>query len=297
MIVIEKVSPMQLVSTTHRKNGQRIAVVPTMGYLHKGHTSLISKAKEVADIVITTSFVNPTQFAPHEDFERYPKNFERDVELAKEAGSDYFFLPNTLEMYPIGFSTEVTVKRVTENFEAISRPDHFKGVSLIVAKLLNATLPDFAIFGQKDYQQTLVIKRLITDLNFPVEIVISSTVREFDGLAMSSRNVYLNEEDRKTASILFATLEKTRQAIEYGEKNRKIINAIMLKNLRASGNLKIDYALSALANDLDQPDDFLPGDEIVLLIAVYLGKTRLIDNTLVKIPYQLSNDDNFKDGF
>ncbi len=287
---------MQLVSTTHRKNGKKIAVVPTMGYLHKGHTSLINKAKEVSDIVITTSFVNPTQFAPHEDFERYPKNFERDVQLAKEAGCDYFFMPNTLEIYPIGFATEVAVRKVTEDFEAISRPEHFKGVSLVVAKLLNATLPDVAIFGQKDYQQTLVIKRLIADLNFPVEVVISSTIREFDGLAMSSRNVYLSEEDRKSASILFATLEKTRQAIEYGEKNRKIINAIMLKNLRASGNLKIDYALSALANDLDQPEDFLPGDEIVLLLAVYLGKTRLIDNTLIKIPYQLSNNDNFKEG-
>jgi pantoate--beta-alanine ligase len=296
MHIIEKVSEMQAFAKQARKQGQTIALVPTMGYLHIGHTSLIAQAKQKADIVITTLFVNPTQFGPNEDYDKYPRNFDNDFKLAKENGSDVLFCPNALEMYPIGYNAEVHIKKVTEPFEGEFRPGHFTGVATVVAKLFNATLPDFAFFGQKDYQQTLLIKRLVIDLNFPIEIIIAPTVREFDGLAMSSRNVYLSKEERKIASILFVALESTKRSIEQGTINRKIINALIIKSLRVEPTIRIEYAQSALADSLDTPEDFLPGDEIVLLIAVYLGKTRLIDNMLVKIPYQLSKDDNFKIG-
>ncbi len=264
--------------------GLKIGCVPTMGYLHDGHLNLIEKAKQLTDCVVTTLFVNPTQFGPHEDFERYPRNFDRDCKLAESAGSDILFAHDILEMYPIGFSTNIIINNLTKKFEGERRPGHFDGVALIVSKLFNAVLPDIAVFGQKDFQQTLVIKQLANDLNFPVRIVIAPTVRESDGLAMSSRNTYLSEEHRNKATILFAALEEALKAIDGGCKERKIINAIMLKTLRTVPEIHIDYAVSALADNLDEPDEFLAGDHIVLLIACYLGKTRLIDNAITTIP-------------
>ncbi len=284
MRIIKTVAEMHEVSDNCRRNGLKIAVVPTMGFLHQGHLSLIRRAKEFADIVITTLFVNPTQFGPNEDYDRYPRNFERDCDLANEAGCDYLFNPEVLEMYPIGFSTSVIMKNVTEKFEGERRPGHFNGVALVVAKLFNATRPDFAVFGQKDYQQTLVIKQMTLDLNFGIKIIIAPTLREYDGLAMSSRNTYLSDEERTKANVLFNALEAAKQAIEGGCRERKVINATLHKTLREVPEIRIDYALSACADNLDEPDTFVSGETIVLLLAVYLGKTRLIDNALVTIP-------------
>lgn len=288
MKIINTVAEMQQISDNARRENKKVGVVPTMGFLHEGHLSLVRKAKSECEIVVTTLFVNPTQFGPNEDYEKYPRDLERDSVMAESAGADYLFCPSVLEMYPIGFSTDVKIKNITEKFEGERRPGHFDGVALVVAKLFNAVRPDVAFFGQKDYQQTLVIKRMCQDLNFGIRIIVAPTVRESDGLAMSSRNVYLSSEDRAKATILFNALEEARKAVQDGCRDRKIINAIMHKKLREVSELKLDYAYSACAEDLEEPDFFVPGELVVLIMAVYLGRTRLIDNALVSIPQQRS---------
>lgn len=284
MKIIKNIADMQKISNSHRAKGETIAVVPTMGYLHYGHLSLVKHAKDFGNVVIMTLFVNPTQFGPNEDFNRYPRDFERDRALAEEAGVDYLFNPEVYEMYAHDFSTTLNISGITQKFEGEFRPTHFDGVALIVTKLFNATLPDFAIFGQKDYQQTLVIKQLTRDLNYHVKLIVAPTVREADGLAMSSRNKFLNSEEREVSSIIFLALEDARKAIESGTRDRKVINGIMHNRLRSVQAIRIDYASAADANTLEQPNIFYAGDRVVLLIAVYLGKTRLIDNSLVSVP-------------
>ncbi|HPI20234.1 MAG TPA: pantoate--beta-alanine ligase [Candidatus Kapabacteria bacterium] len=284
MLIIEKISEMQAISTALKVEGKKVAVVPTMGYFHNGHLNLIRKAKSIADVVITTLFVNPLQFAPNEDFEKYPRNIERDSKLAEEAGSDFLFYPSVSEMYPQNFGTVIAITGVTTKFEGASRPSHFNGVATVVAKLLNATQPNYAIFGQKDFQQTLVIKQLITDLNMNIQMVVAPTTREEDGLAMSSRNVYLSEQERKDATIIFKALGEAIAVVQNGERKRKVINAVMHKELRSVPYIRIDYASAADSEYLFEPDEFLPSQQIVLLIAAYLGKTRLIDNALVTVP-------------
>lgn len=296
MEVINSIKLMQEISESIRYSGKKIAVVPTMGYLHTGHLSLIRKAKEIADIVITTLFVNPTQFGPNEDYDKYPRDFNRDFELTKNNGSDYLFYPDTKEMYPINFSTSIDISKITEKFEGAFRPGHFKGVATVVAKLFNITKPHYAIFGQKDYQQTLVIKRLVEDLNFNIEIIIAPTIRDYDGLALSSRNTYLSTSEREKAGILFKAIETVKSEIAKGQRERLILNSHLHKTLRQIPEIKIDYASCAIANTLDEPEFFLPGDEVVILIACYLGKTRLIDNSIIKIPYSL-NESNFKEDY
>ena len=283
MKLIKSIYEMQKISAEATKAGKTIAVVPTMGYLHTGHTSLITKAKELADVVITTLFVNPAQFAPNEDFDKYPRDFDHDFKLAAEYGSDYLFNPDRDEMYPEGYDTYINISGVTAKLEGSFRPDHFRGVATVVAKLFNATQPDFAIFGQKDYQQTLVIKQLVRDLNFNIQIVVAPTVRETDGLAMSSRNVYLSPDERKSAVILFQAMNLASQALKQGELCREVINSIMKDHLKTLESIRIDYALACDALNLDEPEYFAHGQQIVLLIACYHGKTRLIDNMLLTI--------------
>jgi len=290
MKIIEKISEMQAISLNLKKYNKTVAIVPTMGFLHSGHLSLIEYAKQKADVVVTTLFVNPKQFAPHEDFDKYPRNIENDSKLAQESGSDFLFHPGILEMYPKGYSTSVKVESISQPFEGDFRPHFFEGVATVVAKLFNAVLPDIAVFGQKDYQQYLVIYRMIRDMNFPINLFLAPTLREADGLAMSSRNVYLNREERDSAAIIFVALENAKTAIAMGARERKIINAMMHKTLRENPSIRIDYAASAVADTLDTPDEFLPGDKVVLLIAVYIGKTRLIDNSLTQIPTVLDKD-------
>ncbi|MBM2815449.1 MAG: pantoate--beta-alanine ligase [Ignavibacteria bacterium] len=297
MLVINNYKEMQKYSFELIAQKQKIGFVPTMGFLHEGHGSLIRKIREISDVVVLSIFVNPSQFAPGEDYERYPRNFERDKQIAEDNGCDIIFHPDPINMYPIGYGTEVKLKKLIKTFEGSSRPTHFDGVATVVAKLFNIVMPTYAIFGQKDYQQTLVVRQLAKDLNFPCEIIIAPTYREHDGLAMSSRNVYLSPDERLSASILFHSLEKARAAIMGGERNRKIINAIMHNSLRSLQGIRIDYASSANAESLEEPDIFLSGDKVVLLIAVYIGKTRLIDNLVVNVPaISTTLEDRFVEG-
>ena len=275
---------MQSVSNKLRLEGKAIALVPTMGFLHEGHASLIKKAKELCDIAIVSVFVNPTQFAPNEDFEKYPRNFEHDKNMIEDSGGDYIFYPTTDEMYPAGFNSAIVLSGISKKFEGSYRPNHFNGVATIVAKFFNACLPHIAVFGQKDFQQTLVVKQLVRDFNLNIKIVVAATMRESDGLAMSSRNVYLDDEERVKAAILYKALEDARAAIEANETRRKVINAIMHNRLRSFADIMIDYASATDAETLEEPDDFLPGQHIALIIAVHLGKTRLIDNAIVTLP-------------
>ena len=284
MKIITTNSEMTTISKNIQKNGKTIAFVPTMGFLHEGHTTLFDKAKEYSDVTAASLFVNPTQFAPNEDYSQYPRDSERDIALAEQHNIDYLFIPDALEIYPIGFSTSVILKNVTDRFEGKFRPGHFDGVALVVAKLFNIVKPEFAIFGQKDYQQTLVIKQMVRDLNFDVKIIVSPTVRLSNGLAMSSRNTYLSDEEKENATILYKAMGMAKTAIANGERERKNINAIMHQTLRTIPGIRLDYASAALASDLTEPDLFYPNDHIVLLLAVYLGKTRLIDNFLISIP-------------
>jgi pantoate--beta-alanine ligase len=295
--LIEDIPTMQAIADELRAGGKKIACVPTMGYLHEGHNSLINKAAQVGDSVITTLFVNPTQFGPHEDFERYPRNLGRDLEMAESNGSDFLFHPSVTEMYPGGYSTFIMLKGITNKFEGRIRPKHFNGVATVCAKLFNITKPHYAIFGQKDYQQTLVVTKFVRELNFDLEIIVAPIVRESDGLAMSSRNTYLSDEDRDKAGILFAALEEARNAIVKGERRRTAINGNMHKVLRSVPSIKIDYASAADADDLSEPDTFLDGERVVLMIACYLGRTRLIDNAILTIPEDPDiKRYNFKEG-
>ncbi|HPD34492.1 MAG TPA: pantoate--beta-alanine ligase [Bacteroidota bacterium] len=287
MEIIKDPTKMQGVALSLKNQGKTIAIVPTMGFLHDGHLALVDKAKEIADIVITSLFVNPKQFAPNEDFDSYPRDFEHDQALLKAKNVDYLFAPDALDMYPIGFSTSLHISGITEVFEGTTRPTHFDGVALVVLKLLEISQCNFAIFGQKDYQQTLVVKRMIADLNLPVQMVICPIYREPSGLAMSSRNRYLTDEEKEKASIIFLALEAAKKAIAQGERKRKIINSIILSNIKTIPNIKIDYINTARAESLETPDEFFPGEEIVMLVAVYVGRTRLIDNALIKIPTAL----------
>ncbi|OGU12950.1 MAG: pantoate--beta-alanine ligase [Ignavibacteria bacterium GWB2_35_12] len=284
MRVISKPNEMQTNVESLRNEGKKIAVIPTMGYLHEGHTSLIRKGRELADIVITTLFVNPTQFGPNEDFEKYPRDFARDFQLAEEAGTDFLFNPVTEDIYQDGYNTLISISGITDKFEGASRQGHFDGVATIVAKIFNITKPHYAIFGQKDYQQTLVIKQLVRDFFFDLSVVVAPTVRESDGLALSSRNVYLSPDERTKAVILFKALDEAEIAIQKGENRRKILNAILHNAIRSIPEIKIDYACAADADTLEEPDVFLPGEHVILMIAVFNGITRLIDNALVTIP-------------
>jgi len=283
MNFIEKIEEIREISRNSKKNNLKVSFVPTMGALHHGHLSLIEKAKEISDIVIVSIFVNPKQFAAHEDLDKYPRNLQKDYDLAISAGADFIFSPNILDIYPVGYSTTINVNVISESFEGEFRPHFFGGVATVCAKLFLIVEPDLVVFGQKDYQQCLVISKLIKDLHLPIQFVMEPTVRESDGLAKSSRNLYLSESDRQKSGILFIALEEAKKAIAMGETDRKIINAIMHKKLREVQEIRIDYASSALADDLSQPEFFLKGDKVVLLVACYLNKVRLIDNMVVTI--------------
>jgi pantoate--beta-alanine ligase len=284
MKIVNTVSEMHKIVNEHKKKGDKIVCVPTMGYFHEGHLSLMRLGREYGDVLVVTLFVNPTQFGPNEDYERYPRNFQRDSDLARSVGVDYLFAPSVEEMYPDGYSTKIVVTKFTDKFEGIKRPGHFDGVATIVAKLFNATMPDIAIFGQKDYQQTFVVRQMVKDLLFDVKIVVAPTVREPDGLAMSSRNVYLSQEERNVAPELFKALNLGREAILNGEKRRKVINSIVLEHIRKYPQFYIDYVSAVHGDTFEEPDEFNSGDNVCILAAVFLGKTRLIDNVLVTVP-------------
>jgi len=276
--VISDPKAMQEACTLARMSGMTIGFVPTMGYLHEGHLSLIRAARADCDTVVLSIFVNPTQFGPHEDYHRYPRDLERDLELARSTGVNLVFAPTADAMYPHGYSTFVEVEGLTDRLEGAFRPGHFRGVATVVLKLFNIVQPHRAYFGQKDYQQLLVIRRMVSDLNLPVEIVPMPTVREPDGLAMSSRNTYLSPEQRRAALAIPRALERCREALQSGERKAWVVKRAGIEVIDAEPSLKLDYLAVADPETLAEPD--IVGTSAVVLIAARCGSTRLIDNVI-----------------
>lgn len=262
-----------------RSRGGSVGLVPTMGYFHQGHLALMRRARESCDAVVVSIFVNPLQFGPQEDFARYPRDFARDAAMAEEAGVAAVFAPSAEEMYPSGFATHVEVGGLTDCLCGLSRPGHFRGVATVVAKLFNIVRPDRAFFGQKDAQQLLVVRRLAADLNMDLEIVAVPTVREADGLAMSSRNVYLEPEQRRAAVVLYQSLREAEEMVRGGERDAGRVRRKIEEMIAAVPEARIDYveirSLPALepVQELDAP--------ALLALAVRFGTTRLIDNTVL----------------
>jgi pantoate--beta-alanine ligase len=259
-----------------------IGLVPTMGYLHEGHLSLVRRARQECDIVVMSIFVNPLQFGPNEDLDRYPRDFKRDSELAEKAGVDFLFHPSVEEMYPTPNLTEVSVANVSERLCGVSRPGHFTGVATVVTKLFHIVMPDRAYFGLKDAQQVAVIQQMVHDLNFPITIVPCETVREPDGLAMSSRNVYLTKEERQQALILSKSLLAAKNGLTEGRwSTAEEVRDFVYQQISTQPLAKIDY-VEVLTYPSLQPLHELTDQQIIVAVAVRFGQTRLIDNILCK---------------
>lgn len=263
-----------------REQDRTIGLVPTMGALHEGHLSLVREARRMCDVVVVSVFVNPTQFEPSEDFEHYPRNLTKDTALLTDYNVDYIFAPSPEEMYPKDFSTYVNVSGLSKPLEGETRPGHFRGVATVVAILFNTVRPDFAFFGQKDAQQAVIIKRMVRDLAFDTEIVVLPTVREDSGLAISSRNLYLNAEEQQSASVIHLGLTKAKEGFKKGERHAAKLEEIVRTTIESEPRLRVDYVSVVDAETLMKLDKV---DERPILIAVaaYVGKTRLIDNTML----------------
>jgi len=279
--LVDNIQRMSMLSKILKKEGKSIGFVPTMGYLHDGHMSLVRAARQHTDVVVISIFVNPAQFGPGEDLQKYPKDIKHDEEMAGLAGADVLFCPSISEMYPEGYATYINVEHLTETLCGKSRPEHFRGVATVVAKLFGIVKPDIAYFGQKDAQQAAVIKKMSEDLNMDVEIKVLPIAREKDGLAMSSRNVYLSAAERKDAVCLKEALDKAESAIKAGERDPKVIINGMKKLIASKANARIDYIEVVDPKNL-RPIVPLSGD-ILIAMAVFIGNTRLIDNATVKI--------------
>jgi pantoate--beta-alanine ligase len=262
------------------KSPGSVGFVPTMGYLHEGHLALVKQARAENTAVVVSIFVNPTQFGPSEDFKTYPRDTERDLAMLQKEKTDIVFMPSAEEMYPEGFSSWVEVEKVTDRLEGSHRPGHFKGVATVVAKLFNIVEPTRAYFGQKDAQQALVIKKMVADLNMNLEVIVAPTVRESDGLAMSSRNVYLNPREHQAATVLFKALTLAQNLREKGERNAERIREEMTSLISQEPLAKIEYVSLAGAETLEELSKI---DRPALVsLAVRFGKTRLIDNMLLE---------------
>lgn len=261
--------------------GKVISFVPTMGYLHEGHLSLVRYAKQNSDFCVVSIFVNPAQFGPNEDFNRYPRDEQRDLNFLEKEKCDFVFIPSAKEMYGENYQTYVKVKKYSEILEGEFRPTHFEGVTTVVIKLFNIVQPNFAVFGQKDAQQAFIIQKMVDDLNIPIRIDVLPIVREGDGLAMSSRNVYLNEEERKQALCLYNGIKLAEDLFSEGEKSAKVLIE-QVKNLISQYPLaKIDYVEIVNKKDFEKVDFLMEGEDYYLLLAVRIGNTRLIDNTIL----------------
>ena len=256
-----------------------VGLVPTMGYLHQGHLSLVQQARNECTSVIVTIFVNPTQFGPQEDLRSYPRDIPRDLRLLEEYGADLVWTPREEELYPAEFQTWVDVEKVTQPLEGAMRPGHFRGVTTIVAKLFNAVQPDKAYFGQKDAQQTVVIRRMVKDLNYPIEVVVCPTVRENDGLAMSSRNVYLTPRERASAVVLFKALTAAGEAYNDGVRDADELRTIMSEKIQSEPGASLDYVSCADPETLNELSGSVKRS--LLSMAVRFGDTRLIDNIFI----------------
>ncbi|HHQ42569.1 MAG TPA: pantoate--beta-alanine ligase [Chromatiales bacterium] len=281
MRVARDIAALEAALAPWRAAGDRIVLVPTMGNLHEGHLSLVDRARRLGDRVVVTLFVNPMQFGPGEDFERYPRTFEEDRRLLEARGADLLFAPETAELYPRGHgrTTAVEVPELSSILCGAFRPGHFRGVATVVAKLYNLVRPQVAVFGEKDYQQLVILRRMTEDLNFPVEVVGAPTVREPDGLAMSSRNRYLTAEERARAPLLYRTLRRVVERVREGARDLAAVEAEAMAALAAAG-FRPEYVSVRRAGDLAPP---APGDRsLVVLAAAHLGSARLIDN----IPFE-----------
>jgi pantoate--beta-alanine ligase len=280
MRTFQQISPLRTYLRGIRQEGKTIGFVPTMGALHEGHLALIRRAKADCDLVVASIFVNPKQFGPNEDFAAYPRDLNRDLQLASEAGTDAMFAPAVEEMYPSGFQTVIDVPVVGALLEGARRPGHFQGVSTVVAKLLNIVHPDIAFFGQKDYQQLLVIERLVSDLNIAVGITMVPTVREPDGLAMSSRNAYLSPEDRKAATVIYSALLHAQNRVAAGELDAERLQQELEELVQNEPRAALDYVALVHPQTL-QPMPSLADAVTLVALAARFGATRLIDNHLV----------------
>ena len=280
MEVIKTIKEMKEFSYQARGAGKTIAFVPTMGFFHEGHLSLMREGRKRADLLIVSLFVNPTQFAPHEDLKNYPRNFERDRQMAEEVGTDILFAPEADEMYPADHQTHVLVEKVTRTLCGRSRPTHFRGVTTVVTMLFEIVTPHVTLFGEKDYQQLVTIRQMVKDLHMSVEVVGMPTVREADGLAMSSRNTYLLPEERKAALSLYRSLQRAKAFLQEGEQRASRILDEMNGILRSEPLVRVDYVQICDADTLQEVDR-IEGD-VVVALAAYLGKTRLIDNLVFR---------------
>jgi len=263
-----------------REQDRTIGLVPTMGALHEGHLSLVREARRMCDVVVVSVFVNPTQFGPTEDFEHYPRNLTKDTAVLTDYNVDYIFAPSAEEMYPKDFSTYVNVSGLSKPLEGQTRPGHFRGVATVVAILLNTVRPDFAFFGQKDAQQAVIIKRMVRDLAFDTEIVVLPTVREDSGLAISSRNLYLNAEEQESASVIHRGLTKAKEAFKKGERHAAKLEEIVRATIESEPRVRVDYVSVVDAETLEKLDK-LDDRQMLIAVAAYVGKTRLIDNTML----------------
>ncbi|MGD0168459.1 MAG: pantoate--beta-alanine ligase [Smithella sp.] len=276
MRIIKSIKQMQSFSTSLRMDGKKIAFVPTMGYFHEGHLSLMKEAKKMADCLVVSIYVNPTQFGPKEDFSKYPRDLDRDLKMAESVNVDVTFYPPDKEMYPANYQTYVDVEKVTQNLCGMSRPGHFRGVATVCNKLFNIVKPDFAVFGKKDFQQFVTIKRMVDDLNIDIQIVGLPTVRESDGLGMSSRNKYLNKDERKSALTLFKALKLAQKLYSNGEKKSSVIITEVEKLIKRASFTAIDYI--KICDTRTLKDDDKIKNQSVIALAIKVGNTRLIDN-------------------
>lgn len=281
MLIVTTVPALRSRREELRRRGLRLALVPTMGGLHEGHLALVRRGRELADEVWASIFVNPTQFGPGEDFARYPRDFEHDRDLLADAGAALVFAPSVQEVYPKPSATVIDLPALAGGMCGAFRPGHFRGVALVVTKLLNMAQPDVAIFGAKDWQQAAVIRRLVADLHMPVAIDVAPTVREEDGLAMSSRNAYLSAEERRAATVLIRALRAAEAAVAAGERRGAVLEALLAGEVGIEGLARLQYVAAA------DPDTLAPvadgATRILLALAVFIGGTRLIDNLLVEV--------------
>lgn len=282
MKTLSKIPQIREAAKAEREMGKSIGFVPTMGYFHQGHLSLMKAARRECDTVVISIFVNPTQFGPTEDFASYPRDVERDKKMAEAVGVDYAFIPSVEEIYPDGYSTYVDIEgSLTKGLCAADRPGHFRGCATVVAKLFNIVQPDKAYFGQKDVQQAIMMKRMVDDLNIPVEIVVCPIVREKDGLAMSSRNVYLSPEERKAAPVLYKALRKAEEMVGAGERKAPAIRKTMEDIIRSEPLANIEYIAICDTTNLEEVEEIK--DETLIALAAKFGKARLIDNTIIRL--------------
>jgi pantoate--beta-alanine ligase len=279
MKIIKNIKLMQEYVKKQRKAGRTIGLVPTMGALHEGHLSLIRRAARENDLAVVSIFVNPTQFGPGEDFKKYPRPFAKDARQAKKSGADVIFNPAAAEMYPVGYQTYVEPGELSAGLCGVYRPVHFRGVVTVVTKLFNSVLADKAYFGQKDYQQAQIIKQMVKDLNIPIRIVICPIMREKDGLAMSSRNQYLNTDERKSAVCLYEALRVGRAMIENGIRDVSLVKKEMSGIIQSNLLAKTDYIEIVDPETLEQVKKIQ--GKVVIAMAVFIGKTRLIDNMVI----------------